>query len=128
MDEERGGCQTSRVTYTFKCLLCGWEYHETTGHTIHHRGKQHLEALRGGNTAYGITKHFQLKHPEWDGVQQPFTISARGRGGIQSHLERYVTEAVAIETRKREGASLMNSRGEWGLAKLTRLGITSNLA
>ena len=49
-------------------------------------------------------------------------------GGIQSNLERYVTEAVAIETRKREGASLMNSRGEWGLAKLTRLGITSNLA
>ena len=59
---------------------------------------------------------------------QPFTISARGKGGIQSNLERYVTEAVAIETRKREGASLMNSRGEWGLAKLTRLGITSNLA
>ena len=59
---------------------------------------------------------------------QPFSISARGRGGIQSNLEQYVTEAVAIETRKRDGTSVMNSRGEWGLAKLTRLGIISNLA
>ena len=126
--DEKGSCWTSRVTYTIKCLLCGWEYLGTTGHTIHHRGQQHLEALRGGNTSYGITKHFMQKHPDWDGVVQPFTISARGKGGIQSNLERYVTEAVAIETRKREGASLMNSRGEWGLAKLTRLGITSNLA
>ena len=69
-----------------------------------------------------------LSGTRWDGNSKPFTIEARGRGGIKGNIERYVKEAVAIGVEHREGKPMMNSKGEWGLAKLPRLGLTSNLA
>ena len=92
------------------------------------RGQQHLAALLRGDTSYGITKHYLTCHPDWDKTSKPLTIEARGRGGIKGNIERYVKEAVAIGVEHREGKPMMNSKGEWGLAKLPRLGLTSNLA
>ena len=63
-----------------------------------------------------------------DGSTLRHTIEARGRGGIKGNIERYVKEAVAIGVKHRQGKTMMNSKGEWGLAKLPRLGLTSNLA
>ena len=92
------------------------------------RGQQHLAALLRGDTSYGITNHHLACHPDWDRTSKPFTIEAGGRGVIKSNVERYVKEAVAIGADHREGKAMMNSKGEWGIAKLPRLCLTSNLA
>ena len=121
-------CWTARTVYLLRCCLCDHQYVGTTGNSLHMRGQQHLAALLRGDTSYGITKHYLTSHPDWDRTSQPFTMEARGRGGIKGNIERYVKEAVAIGVEHREGKAMMNSKGEWGLTKLPRLGLTSNLA
>ena len=85
------------------------------------RGQQHLAALLREDTSYGITKHFLACTQDWDRVNQPFTVQARGRGGIRSNVERYVKEAVAIGHELRKWKEMTNSKVESGVVKLPRL-------
>ena len=71
-----------------------------------------------------MARHYVVEHPEVDRATDPspFTAKVVGRGAIKSNLERYITEAVLIkDANDKEDLKLLNSRGEWGRARLTRL-------
>ena len=71
-----------------------------------------------------MARHYVVEHPEVDRATDPSPLTAKvvGRGAIKSNLERYITEAVLIkDANENEDLKLLNSRGEWGRARLTRL-------
>ena len=120
-------CMAARGTFKLICQVCGEAYYGTTGHTLHKRISEHVEALRGGNLRYSVAKPFQERHPEVDlGPDScPIVAERVGASGIKSNLRRYVTEAIRIEEAQQEGEKLMNARGEWGRVALRRMDIAT---
>ena len=120
-------CMAARGTYKLTCQVCGEAYYGTTGHTLHKRISEHVEALRGGNQRFSVAKHFQERHPEVGSGLDTYPVVAErvGASGIKSNLRRYVTEAIRIEEAQKGGEGLMNARGEWGRVALRRLDIAT---
>ena len=87
-------CWASRLVYSLACTICRAEFVGTTGLTLHARGRQHLEALLGGNLKYPMTKHYKEKHPGQEAanglVIKPVT------GFLQQNISRYLTEAMEL--------------------------------
>ena len=122
--EEEGRCGASRITYQLTCTRCQSAYVGTSGCTLHKRASEHLEGFRGTGMRNAMARHYMVEHPEVDRATDPtpFTAKVVGRGAIKSNLERYITEAVLIkDANENEDLKLLNSRGEWGRARLTRL-------
>ena len=84
---EEASCWVRRANYKLECGECGAAYYGQTGHTLHKRCMEHMDALRTGNTGYSIAKHFQSQHPDWKwGTSQPFIMAPVGptrRGNLE---------------------------------------------
>ena len=94
----------SRVVYLVTCLLCGQGYRGTTGHSLHKRSCEHMYAVRKGNVANAVGKHFHNEHPgvgREEGGPQVFRVEILG--GCRGNLERFVEEGVFIEEGVKEG-------------------------
>ena len=91
----------------------------TTGLTLHARGRQHLEALLGGNLKYPMTKHYKEKHPGQEAanglVIKPVT------GFLQQNISCYLTEAMEIARAQEKPGEMLNYRGERSRDKVRRL-------
>ena len=121
---EEGRCGTARIVYQLTCSRCKAAYVGTSGCSLHKRGVEHLEGFRASGARNPMAKHYATEHPEVDRKTDPtpFTSKVVGQGGMKSYLERYLTEAVTIKhTQEGEVLKMLNSRGEWGRAKLKRL-------
>ena len=57
--EGEKNCWASRLVYSLACTICGAQFVGTMCLTLHARGRQHLEALLGGNLRYPMTKHYR---------------------------------------------------------------------
>ena len=120
-------CGAARVIYKVACSLCPAYYLGTTGHSCHKRSLEHQEALRTSNTKNAMAKHFASKHPEWQpGDQAPFMFHMVKGPNIQGNLQRYLGEAMQIREHARNGADLLNSKGEWGRINLKRLAVVED--
>ena len=85
----------TRVVYPVDCLLCGQGYRGTTGHSLHKRSREHMVAVRKGNVANAMGKHFHNEHPgvgRDEGGPQVFRVEILG--GCRGNLERFVEEGV----------------------------------
>ena len=88
---------------------------------------EHLEAVRGGNMAYAMAKHYAAEHPEWMPASgMPFSSSILKGPNIKANLNRYIGEALLIREHTNSGATLLNGRGEWGRTALRRLAIVED--
>ena len=120
-------CGATRVIYKVACSLCPAYYLGTTGHSCHKRSLEHQEAIRTSNTKNAMAKHFATKHPEWQpGDQAPFMFHMVKGPNIQGNLQRYLGEAIQIREHARNGADLLNSKGEWGRINLKRLAVVED--
>ena len=85
---------------------------------------EHLEAVRGGNMAYAMAKHYAAEHPEWTLASgMPFSSSILKGPNIKTNLNRYIGEALLIREHTESGATLLHGYGEWGRTALRRLAI-----
>ena len=103
-------------------------YFGTSGHSGHKRALEHLEALKKGNTAYAIVKHFKNEHPNVDTRAELNLMRFRiVCSSIQFNLNRFITEALAIEKMEgyRRNLNLLNSKSEWGCGRLRRLAVVN---
>ena len=74
-----------------------------------------------------MAKHFVTKHPEWQpGDQAPFMFHMVRGPNIKGNLQRYLGEAMQIREHARNGADLLNSKGEWGRINLKRLAVVED--
>merc|ERR1711954_521603 len=125
--DDRSSCWGSKIVYKLSCNLCPASYLGTSGHSSHKRRREHQEALRLGNEAYAIVKHFKVKHQDWEhGSTDPFKFTVLRGPNIQGNLQRYLGEALEIREAVDKGHELLNSRGEWGRVQLKRLALVSD--
>ena len=121
-------CTGARMVYQLQCNLCGAIYLGTSGHTLHKRSLEHLEAVLKGNQGYAMGKHYAAEHPQWtpgvDGHQFPFTSKLVKGPNIQGNIQRYLTEALLIRD-KEKTKTILNGKAEWGRTTLKRLAIIS---
>ena len=115
------------MVYKITCSLCPASYLGTSGHSSHKRCREHQEALRLGNEAYAIVKHFKAKHQDWQhGTTNPFKFVVLRCPKSQWNLQRYLGEALEIRDAAEKGVELLNSRGEWWRVQLKRLALVSD--
>ena len=58
---------------------------------------EHLEAVRGGNMAYAMAKHYAAEHPDWKPASgMPFSSSILEGPNIKANLNGYIWEAILI--------------------------------
>ena len=121
-------CGGSRIVYQLNCTTCEAAYLGTSGHTLHKRSMEHLEAVRRGNTAYAMARHYATEHPEWDGQgdAKPFSCKILRGPNIMGNIQRYLEEALLIRDATDKGDKLLNGRGEWGRTSLKRLAIVED--
>ena len=124
-------CRSSRVIYKISCLKCennpnseDMVYIGTSGHSTHKRNLEHLDDLRRGSMRSAITKHHQQKHRGED----PEFVTTVVKGGVRFNLDRFITEAIEIETHNfTPGVRVLNSKSEWGHRGLPRLVVDDTL-
>ena len=58
-------CGGARMVYQLQCTSCGALYLGTSGHSLHKRNMEHLEAVRSRNGSYAMARHYMSEHPEW---------------------------------------------------------------
>ena len=120
-------CTGARAVYKLQCTNCQAACLETSGHTLHKRNMEHLEAVRGGNMAYAMTKNYAADHPEWTPASgMPFSSSILKGPNIKANLNRYIGEAIHIRKHTESGATQLNGHGEWGRTVLRRLAIVED--
>ena len=89
---------------------------------------EHLEAVRRGNTAYAMARHYATEHPEWDGQgdAMPFSCKILRGPNIMGNIQRYLEEALLIRDATDKGDRLLNGSGEWGRTSLKTLAIVED--
>ena len=116
-------CWKTRTIYRITCCLCGSQYTGTSGHTLHKRIFEHMNAVRRKDTKNAISKHFISQHQYVNTTtseEQLFKATILSRK--DSNLERYISEGVWIEEAvKQAEVEQLNSRGEWGRVSTKRL-------
>ena len=113
-------CWQRGIVYSLTCSICGAQYTGTSGLTAHKRGMEHLAAVRRKDTTYAIGKHYALKHPDWDGEQEPFTFTVLKTPRLVGNLQRYIAEALKIREAVLASSEHLNSKGEWARITLRR--------
>ena len=107
---EEGNCRQSEADPTSDTKF----YIGTSGHSTHKRNLEHLGDLRRGNRRSAIAKHHQQSHR---GQEAKFETSVL-KGGIRFNLDRFIYEAIEIETHNfTPGITDLN----WGHRGLPRL-------
>ena len=107
------------------CRLAGKtaKYIGESSRSAFQRGKEHLAAVRRGDTTNAIGKHYALKHPDWDGEQDSFTFTVLKTPRLVGKLHRYIAEALKIREAVLAPPEHLNSKGEWARITLRRQGI-----
>ena len=121
--DDKTDCWQSRICYRAACSICGAAYTGTSGHSLHKRTVEHMEAVRRGDHNNALSKHFLISHPDTN-TKDPdailFKVSVLSRRA--SNLERYIEEGILIEEALIEDKDeQLNSRGEWGRMSTRRL-------
>ena len=112
---QKADCWKQRIVYRLECTQCGVQYTGTSGHSLHKRLREHMDAMRRGDLKYAMAKHYNLDHPL---INIRTTGDQLFRGELlsqptASNMERYILEGLCIEDALMENsAPQINSRGE----------------
>ena len=128
---EDDNCRVSRGIYKISCKKCednpntnNMVYIGTSGHSVHKRNLEHLDDLRRKSMRSAITKHHLQNHRGED----PEFVTTVVKGGVRFNLDRFITEAIEIETHNfTPGIRVLNSKSEWGHRGLPRLVVDDTL-
>ena len=121
--DREADCRVSRCVYSVSCDHCtetGQEtqYIGTTGCTLHKRQREHMCEVQRRSTSNAQSKHHWEKHP----TQEPKYTTRIISGGIKYNIERYIKEALQIESAKENtNINLINQKSEWGMTGVPRL-------
>ena len=91
---EKTDCWQTRTCYRATCCLCGAQYTGTSGHSIHKRTIEHMEAVRRRDSNNALAKHYIISHPSIntkDCDEILFKVEVLSKR--ISNLERYIEEA-----------------------------------
>ena len=148
----RGNCSEVNVCYEIACTMCEevieeeeirrpgintqarWVggrrrvnskvYIGNTGKSCHSRQAEHMGGLRREDKGNALFKHTQETHSVGESPKFVMRVLSKHRTNIQ----RLITEGISIEkVRKSNPNSLLNSKAEWGRAKLVRHSATSQI-
>ena len=97
-------------------------YIGTSARSQHARSRDHQKDLMGGNKKNALVKHMQIEHSS---AQPEFVMHKLG--SYKYNLHRQIFEGLCIEqASESKSTHLLNSRTEWGRAKLPRLVIANS--
>ena len=97
-------------------------YTGTTGCSLHKRLGEHMSAVNQSDMKNAIAKHMYNEHRN---MSPNITTSIQGTQRF--NLQRYVAESLLIEKSTKNPENIvMNSKGEWGRQKLTRIALLDN--
>ena len=89
-------------------------YFGTMGHTLHKRIMEHKIAVdRRRMDDSALAKHMEYEHQH----EEPM-YSCNIVCGSRKNLERYILEALTIESNFLKGINIINGKGEWDLVSL----------
>ena len=92
-------------------------YIGNTGKSCHSRQAEHMAGLRRKDKGNALFKHIQETHSAGESPKFVMKVLSKHRNNIQ----RLITEGISIEkVRIVNPNSLLNSKAEWGRAKLVR--------
>ena len=121
-------CWKARTVYRITCSQCGAQYTGTSGASLHKRTWEHMDALRRGDKANAMAKHYLISHPTTirDLSTQLFKVEIVDTNS--SNLERYIAEGLAIEDAVKDAkVPQLNSKGEWGRVSTRRLTVVDRV-
>ena len=127
--DSKTDCTRSRCIYEIQCNICidaipgkRTVYTGTTGCSLHKRLGEHMSAVSQSDMKNAIAKHMYNEHRN---MSPNITTSILGTQRF--NLQRYVAESLLIEKSTKNPENIvMNSKGEWGRQKLTRIGLLDN--
>ena len=130
--DENTDCNQNRCVYRILCNICGVSvpykpsaYTGTTGCSLHKRLTEHHDATVRNDQKNALAKHLARYHPGV--IPSNLTFSASIIDRQKYNLQRYISESLQIEKlTKIPEMMVMNSKGEWGRQKLTRIKFTDN--
>ena len=122
--DSKTDCTRSRCIYEIQCNICmeaipgrRTVYTGTTGCSLHKRLGEHMSSVNQSDMKNAIAKHMYNKHRN---MSPDITTSILGTQRF--NLQRYVAESLLIEKSTKNPENIvMNSKGEWGRQKLTRI-------
>ena len=122
-DGRVGQCSRESVTYRLICLDCESQgvkatYVGETGRSAFLRGKEHTRGARLRDPKNPMVRHSEDQHNMVEGIP-PFKMEILRT--FAKPLQRQVSEAVAIEGGAGGADYMLNSKAEWGGAKIPRL-------
>ena len=127
--DSKTDCTRSRCIYEIQCNICmdaipgkRTVYTGTTGCSLHKRLGEHMSAVNQSDMKNAIAKHMYNEHRN---MSPNVTTSILGTQRF--NLQRYVAESLLIEKSTKNPENIvMNSKGEWGRQKLTRIALLDN--
>ena len=124
MTENGGGDVTNPPQNTQARIIAGKRriYVGNTGKSAHSRMREHRVKLRRKDKNSCLHKHMVKEHEEGESPNFKMkTLSSH-----RTNLQRMIAEGIAIEKIRRQNPeNLLNSKAEWGRAKLVRHTATS---
>ena len=100
---DEADCRVSRAIYEVTCQICerdptakSAKYIGTTGRTVHARSLEHSQAIISKSDKNPMSKHHQSTH---ENETVDFTTKILS-GGVRFNLDRFIGEALAIESAK----------------------------
>ena len=126
--DSESDCRTTRSVYQTICQTCEDDptvktakYVGTSGRQLHSRQLEHANAIRRGQNNSALAKHQMSKHRQTSPRYKTTVI----QGGIKFNLDRFVREALEIDSAKDDqNFYLLNQRSEWGNSGLPKLSLT----
>ena len=118
-------CTTEGVNYTLECWTCRKEgtkriYYGETSRSPYQRGIEHFREVREGFISHPMTVHFWEEHA---GVKQEVLMRVLSRH--LTALDRQVQESVNILESGKVPEESLNSKNEWGGAKIPSILVSS---
>ena len=97
------------------------QYVGTSNRSCHARSLDHQLALDKGDNGNALVKHQKNEHPS-----DPHDYSMIPIGSHKFNLHRQILEGLYINEATNSNTNLLNSKSEWGRAKLYRLNIINS--
>ena len=127
--DSKTDCTRSRCVYQIQCNICNTAipgtytmYTGTTGCSLHKRLGEHISSVNRADMSNALAKHMFNVHR---GMSPNITTTILGTH--RYNLQRYVAESLFIEKSTKTTQNIvMNSKGEWGRQKLTRVALLDN--
>ena len=119
VDDQKGNCRTSGVTYNITCdnQECAFIYNGQSGKNVFSRGKEHMDEYNRKRNSSVLWSHCLEKH---SGIQQTFTMTVKDTCRNDC-MKRQILEAIRVRQTKPDHS--MNTRTEWNFLQLPRLDV-----